>query len=86
MGFLIHEFFNTWLLAARPDLPPPLPSPAEKGGGLGREGGGGQAGQPATMYLKTHVLKTKVYLKKHCLFLYARGRAADDPEVQKLVH
>ena len=55
--FLIHGFFNTWLLAARLDLPPspPLPSPPQPGGGggLGRGGDGmgrGQAGQPATMY------------------------------------
>jgi hypothetical protein len=49
MVVLIHAIFKTWLLAARPDLPP-LPSPAG-GGDWGEEGeGGGQAGQPATMY------------------------------------
>ncbi len=49
--FFIHRFFNTRLLAARPDLPLFPPQPGGRGGGEGWGGkGGGQAGQPATMY------------------------------------
>ncbi len=58
MDFVMHDCFNTWLLAALPDLPPspPLPAPAGKEGrGLGR---GGRSGRAASNHvLKTHVLK-----------------------------